>query len=79
MCLGRRVVTDDPRWSLVGKEVKFGKVCLESLTEQREWTHGANVKGETAPDYGISDGDGPFCLLTSRHELRGDCPRLWDQ
>ena len=50
----------EQRLDLVGYEVTLEKVCIKSLSERRSRIYGANVKRETVPDCGTSEGEGPF-------------------
>ena len=59
---------------LIGYKATFEKMCFKGLSKWRNRIHGANVKGETVPDYGASEGEGPFseglsvCSWHTKHE-----------
>ena len=59
---------------LVGCEVTLEKMCFKSLSEWRSRIYGANVKRETVPDCGASEGVGTFseslsvCGWHTKHE-----------
>ena len=64
---------------LVWYEVTLEKMCFKSLTECRSRIYGANGKGETVPDCGPIEGEGPFSesLSVCSWHTKREAVRRW--
>ena len=64
---------------LVWYEVTLEEMYFNSLSELRSLIYGANVKGETVPDCGASEGEGPFSesLSVCSWHTKREAVRRW--